>query len=109
MAEMSQAVEASTQANAPKDPRPVYEVGFHVVPTVSEETIGAVVEKIRSELSRGNAEILSEQMPQKITLAYVIERSDSSKHEKYAEAYFGWIKFATEKEYIPALEGMLRS
>ncbi len=111
MVEMSQAeasAEVSSQANAPKDPRPVYEVGFHVVPTVAEDVVSEIVEKIRKELAKGGAEIIAEQMPQKMTLAYVVERSDSGKREKHGEAYFGWVKFATERENITALESVLR-
>lgn len=111
MAEMSQVeakAEISSQAKAPKDPRPVYEVGFHVVPTVSDTELSSIVEKIRSEIEKGGAEIISEQFPEKMTLAYVIERSVSGKREKYSESYFGFIKFATEREHIASVEGVLR-
>jgi ribosomal protein S6 len=109
MAEVSQAAEASSQANAPKDSRPVYEVGFHLVPTLDEAGALAAVEQLRTELAKGKAEIISEGAPAKMMLAYTIERSTSGKREKYAEAYFGFIKFATERETIAALEGFLRS
>lgn len=85
----------------------VYEVGFHIVPTVTEDGVGKVVEKIRQAL--GGAEIISEQFPQKIALAYTVERSDSGKREKYNEAYFGFIKFALTREEIPAFEQSLRT
>ena len=42
-------------------------------------------------------------------LAYTIERSDSGKREKFTEAYFGWIKFATERGSIPPLQENLRA
>jgi ribosomal protein S6 len=107
MAEVSQADKALTQASA-EDSRPVYEVGFHVVPTVEEGNVGGVVEAIRAELAKGNAEIITEQFPQKIALAYTIERAAAGKREKYSSAYFGAIKFAIDREHIPALEAMLR-
>jgi hypothetical protein len=90
MAEMShpELVEGSSQA-APKDPRPVYEVGFHVLPTVEEGNVGGILEAIRTELGIGNAEIIAEQFPKKMALAYTIERAVSSKREKYTNAYFG--------------------
>lgn len=107
MEEMSQEAKASsTQANT-SETRPIYEVAFHVVPTVAEDGVGAVVDGIRKLL--GNAEIISEQAPTKITFAYVIERATSGKREKYSEGYFGWIKFATEKENIPAFQEALRA
>jgi len=109
MAEVSQADSASSQAKPIGDGRPVYEVGFHVVPTVEEGNVGAVLEAIRTEITKGNAEIITEQFPQKIALAYTIERAVAGKREKFSSAYFGSIKFAIEREHIPALEAMLRS
>jgi ribosomal protein S6 len=100
MAETSHPAEAGlTQAKA--DTRPVYEVGFHVAPTIAEADVAGVIEKIRVLL--GDAEIIKEEFPHKLVLAYTIERATSGKREKYNEAYFGWIKFATEKETIPTL------
>lgn len=110
MAEMSQTEgnpEVSSQANA--DPRPVYEVSFHVVPAVAEAQIGGVVEKIRAELAKGNAETITEGTPQKMSLAYTIERAEAGKREKFTESYFGFIKFATERENIPQLGEWLRN
>jgi ribosomal protein S6 len=108
MAEKSQGATPSTQANEPKDTRPVYEVGFHVVPTIPEGEVSAVVEKIRAVIEKGGAELISEGAPQRMTLAFTIERAQSGKREKFNEAYFGHIKFATERGNIPALEEVLR-
>ena len=111
MAEMSHPealAEGSSQANAPKDSRPVYEIGFHVLSTVDESGVGAMLEAIRNELTKATAEIIKEQFPQKIALAYTIERAVSGKRDKYSDAYFGSIKFAMEREHIPALEALLR-
>lgn len=111
MAETSQPEEGFTQAtkadpSAPvKNTTPIYEVGFHIVPTVGEDSLGAIVEKIRKAI--GDVEFIAESYPQKMTLAYVIERAAGGKREKYSEAYFGWIKFAAERDGIPALEAKL--
>lgn len=95
MAEMSQEPKGSfTQAK--KEETPIYEVGFHVIPSVGDAGVSAVVEKIRKAI--GEAEFISEGFPQKMTLAYRIERATSGKREKYTESYFGWIKFATSRE-----------
>ena len=108
MAEMSQAVEASSQAKGSNE-RPVYEVGFHVVPTVPEAELGTVLEKIRAALAKGDAELIKEEFPTKKTLAYVVERSVTGKREKYAESYFGFIKFALDKNAIGDFTAALRS
>jgi ribosomal protein S6 len=112
MAEMSQTsgeAEVSSQANAPKDSRPLYEIGFHVVPTVDESKLGQVMADLRAEIAKAGGEIVSGTEPAKMTLAYVIERATSGKREKYTEAYFGWVRFVIEERAgIPAIEGFLR-
>ena len=102
-------VSESRVASAKRDERPVYEVGFHVVPDVAEGKVSEVVEKIRAQLQKGNAEIITEASPRKTSLAYTVERATTGKREKYNDAYFGFIKFATERENIPAIETLLRS
>ncbi|HEY5382942.1 MAG TPA: 30S ribosomal protein S6 [Candidatus Paceibacterota bacterium] len=107
MEETSQGATAPfTQANT-SDETAVYEVGFHLLPTLTEAEAAAAVDKLRTVL--GSAEILKEAAPVKIPLAYIIERRGQGKREKYGEAYFGFIKFATEKANIAALEHYLRA
>lgn len=106
MAEMSQADQASTQATV--DARPVYEVGFHLLPSIPEGGVAAAVDTIRALL--GTAEIISQGTPAKMTLAYTIERSNSGKREKFTQSYFSWIKFVTEdRAMVPALQEALRA
>jgi ribosomal protein S6 len=108
MAEMSHP-EASAEGSiqATKDNRPVYEVGFHLMPTIAEDGVGAVVESIRALL--GGAEIISQGVPAKMTLSYTIERAAAGKREKFTQSYFGWIKFALEdRSAVPALQESLR-
>ena len=92
--------EGLTQAN--KDMTPIYELGFHVVPTVGDDGVAAVVELVRKAL--GDNEIISEQFPTRMPLAYTVERSVQGKREKYTEAYFGFIMFAMERENMPAFK-----
>jgi ribosomal protein S6 len=109
MAETAQAAEASSQA--PADKSPIYEIGFHVVPTVDETQIGAVVEKIKKLLGK-DVEIVAEGAPVRMHLAYQIERATQGKREKYTESYFGWVKFALKGEevgtQVNAIEQSLR-
>lgn len=106
MAEMSQAAEASTQATS--DARPVYEVGFHLLPSIPEGEVAATADKIRALL--GSAEIISQGTPAKTTLAYTIERAGQGKREKFTQSYFGWIKFAVEDNTgIVGLQESLRA
>jgi len=105
MAEKPQGAEPSTQADIAES-LPVYEVGFHLVPTVGDDGVSAVVEKIRHTL--GDAEIIAEGFPAKMSLAYTIERSVQGKREKFTESYFGFIKFAASNDTVAALEEALK-
>lgn len=77
-----------------------------MVPTITEDGVGAATEKVR-KLIGDDAEFISEGYPQKVQLAYVIERAAQGKREKYGEAWFGWIKFAQTRDKMPALEAAL--
>ncbi len=110
MTEMSQADNSAfTQANSTTeqslegDDRVVYEIGFHIVPTISETDLENVRKSIHDKLIELGAEVISEGVPQHMKLAYRIERSISSKREKYLESYFGWLKFIATPETIPVL------
>lgn len=107
MAETSQA-KASSQASQ-QETRPIYEIGFHVVPQVDEAQAAQVVETLKSTLISKNAEIISEGAPARMRLAYTIDRAESGRHEKFDEAYFGFIKFAIDREHIHELESLLRA
>ena len=117
MAEMSRGEDApiSSVARAmednpsERDERPVYEIGFHVVPTQGEAGAARVLDEIRSELSKASAAVIAEQVPQKMTLMYTIERASTGKREKFSDSYFGFIKFSMEREHIRVLEDMLRA
>jgi ribosomal protein S6 len=100
------AVDKSTGAPA-EGTQPIYEIGYHLIPTLTEEGVVATVQALRKAL--GSAEIIKDVAPVKIPLAYVIERRGQGKREKYAEAYFGFIKFALDKENIGAIEQYLRA
>lgn len=114
MAEMSQESKDSfTQA---KDSgAAVFEVGFHIVPTVEDSKVSSIVERIKGAIAKANGSVIAEEAPKRMTLAYRIERSVAGRREKYTEAWFGWVKFeVTEGEGeqesgISALEAALRA
>jgi ribosomal protein S6 len=114
MAEMSQSSD-STQATASKaDSKPIFEVGYHIVPTVGDDGVAAVVDRVRAAIEKASTELIKDEFPQKVTLAYQIERAAEGRREKYTEAYFGYIKFALsgeegDGERINALENALRA
>lgn len=81
-----------------------YEFSYLVTPTTSEAEIGSVVDSFKADLAKVEAEIISEQAPEFIDLAYVIEKNVSSKKQKWSQGYFGWIKFNAHPETMEVLK-----
>ena len=91
----------------------VYEIGFHLVPVLTEQEIAEAFDRLHKALARAKAAILAEESPKKMPLAYRIERSVAGKREKYTEGYFGFIKFELPEAddagtHAAAFEQMLR-
>jgi len=76
----------------------VYEVGFHIVPAVSPETLSTEVDAIKAVLDKNGATIISEEFPKLRNLAYMITKVIGPIRNKYDTAYFGWIKYEASSE-----------
>ncbi len=94
----------------------VYELGYHLIPTLAEEEVPQYVNKIKDALDSYGAIVISEEMPKRIALAYTMHPSVKNKKQKYDKAYFGWIKFETDtqsveefKKFIDSLDEVFRS
>lgn len=78
----------------------IYEVGYHLLPTISEDELPKEVAKIQCFLTDNKASIISEEFPTLISLAYDISKKIETKYTNYQKAYFGWIKFEVSKSAI---------
>lgn len=78
----------------------IYEVGFHIVPIVSVDTLPAEVDAIRSLIESNGGDIIAEDAPKLRNLAYTLSRMAAGKREKFNNAYFGWVKFEMATENI---------
>ena len=76
----------------------IYEVGYHIISSVSEEQIPAEVEKIKGYLAKEKAIIISEEAPKLRPLAYSIKKAFSGIYKTFDKAYFGFIKFELGEE-----------
>jgi len=83
----------------------VYEIGYHIVPSVSEENLATEVGKIM-DLIKG-AEIISEEAPKLTDLAYTIAKQVGGLRRKFDKAYFGWVKFEMDNKDIAAVKKSL--
>ena len=70
----------------------IYEVGYHIISSVSEENVPKEVEKIKSYLAKEKAVIISEEAPKLRPLAYSIKKAFGGTYKTFDKAYFGFIK-----------------
>jgi len=85
----------------------IYEIGFHFVPGVGDEGSGESFNKLRTLLEGNGAEIISYELPNRIGLAYALEKMIDHKKQTYTESYFGWVKFDVAREKIDVIKKTL--
>ncbi|MFA6297190.1 MAG: 30S ribosomal protein S6 [Candidatus Paceibacterota bacterium] len=78
----------------------VYEIGFHIVPTVPEDAVSSEFEAIKSLITKEGGEIIASGSPELKTLAYSISKTVKAVKSNYTKAYFGWVKFTLSPEAI---------
>lgn len=87
----------------------VYEVGFHVVPTVSPENLPKEVDAVKAVLGGAGATVISEEFPKLRNLAYTMIKPIGPVRHRFDTAYFGWIKFEGPKESALEVDKALKA
>ncbi|MEK7169706.1 MAG: 30S ribosomal protein S6 [Patescibacteria group bacterium] len=91
--------------NQPADaPSRVYEVGYLVVPSVSEEELPREVTALKDALDAEQVAIIAEEFPRLRALAYHMRKRTGGEYRTYANAYFGWVKFEASAESAKRIE-----
>lgn len=78
----------------------IYELGFHIVPTVEAIDLEKEIDFIKSIIDKNGGTLISEEFPKQITLAYTILKSIDGKLQKFDTASFGWVKFEMKTNNI---------
>lgn len=71
----------------------IYEIGYHVLPSVKEEDVEKVVSSIRSSIEKQMGTFIAEGSPALVRLAYPITGVEAGKRIEFDRGYFGWLKF----------------
>lgn len=102
-------VVTKTETDAEEAVLRVYEVGYHIVPTVREEDVETVVAGIRSVIEKAGGTFVSEGAPALTKLAYPMQslQEGKGKHTEHDRAYFGWIKFESTAQAAQELDEIL--
>lgn len=105
---MADTVTVETRQEADEIVSRIYEIGYHVVPTVKEEDLEKIVGTIRAEIERAGGTFIAEGAPSLTRLAYPILAEESGKRMEHDRGYFGWIKFEANVSAAHALNEALR-
>ena len=87
----------------------IYEVGYHIIPTVKEEDLDAVVGKIRAIIEKAGGSFIAEGAPVAMKLSYPMSIRENERHTEYDHSYFGWLKFEAPAEAALELEKALKT
>lgn len=79
----------------------IYELGYHLAPTVSEADLVEMVLKIKALIEEASGKIISEEVPTLGNLAYDISKFDKS--------YFGWLKFEMDASHALAFKKAIQN
>ena len=82
----------------------VYEVGYLIVPTVSEEELPREVTALKDALEKEKVSVISEEFPKFRPLAYPMQKRAHDAYETHANAYFGWVKFEASPESVVRID-----
>jgi ribosomal protein S6 len=74
------------------EPR-LYEVGYHILPTVAEEDIPGQTTALRNAIESRGGNVVGDGMPSMVALAYPLPKVLANKRKTYTSAFFGWMKF----------------
>ena len=85
----------------------VYELGFHIVPAISEEEAPKEALAIKEFIKKHSGVTLSEEVPKHVELAYPMYRVESGRKEKFETAHFGGIKFEIDTTGLAELKKAL--
>ncbi|MDO8521169.1 MAG: 30S ribosomal protein S6 [bacterium] len=82
----------------------IYEVGYLIVPTVTEEELPREVTALKDVLEKEKAAVIAEEFPKLRALAYEMQKRSAGAYQNHTSAYFGWVKFEGTAESIRAIE-----
>lgn len=86
----------------------VYELGIHLLPSLSEADVQIEFSKIKSNIEKLDGEIISESIPRMFNLAYEIPKTLKAQKKWYETAYFGWVKFELDASKLAVFEKFVK-
>jgi ribosomal protein S6 len=92
--------------NTDSDKR-VYELSFLFVPTIEDVNVPVVYGALKDLVVSLGGELISDEMPRMIPLAYSMLKVVSNVRSKFNTGYFGWVKFYMDGDKVLELKKKL--
>lgn len=87
----------------------VYEIAFHVLPSLEETEVSDIVASVRSEIEKKGGSVIAEEPSKKILLAYPVEKRYQGGIDRFIQAHFCWLKAELSPTDAPEIQEMLRT
>lgn len=78
----------------------VYELGYLLVPSIAEEDVPVSYGNLKELVLSFGGEIIADEIPRMIPLAYSMVKVTSNVRSKFTKAYFGWTKFIMDPKKV---------
>ncbi len=95
------AEEAEEQDSADEFAR--YECAFHILPTVAEEEVPALMERVKSFIERTGGAVNEEESAGHVDLAYEIVKEVGGERRRFNAAHFCWVRFTLAPSALASL------
>src|SRR3989344_5197296 len=93
--------------NKGSDGLKLYEVGYLLAPTITEDKVAGEVSGIKSILEQNKTLLFSEEFPKLKLLTYTMAKTVGTAKQKFDRGYFGWIKFEAESSALANIKTAL--
>lgn len=80
--------------------REIYELGYHLVPTLADTEVGERVSMLKSLIAEKGGAVIADEFPRLVGLSYGIAKLVAGKKAWHHRAHFGWIKFEMAPENV---------
>ncbi|MEN9390615.1 MAG: hypothetical protein RLZZ283_715 [Candidatus Parcubacteria bacterium] len=85
----------------------IYEIGYHLLSSLSDAEVTAAVKELTALLKDKGATFIGEKAPERIDLAYTIEKKIDGRLTGFNQAYFGWVAFEINSSELVSIKTYL--
>jgi small subunit ribosomal protein S6 len=87
----------------------IYELGYHIVPLIAEENLGAEVDRLKGIIEKKGGTVIEDEWPKLRPLTYGIKKQVEGMRHTFTNAYFAWIKFEAAPSEAQAINEEVRT